>query len=108
MTTIAVTFAEGETAVLALDFNSPPVIDLIVSAWALLYQREVVEWKTTSAAAEYWYDPKTKQINRYDSRGYHDQLVDLLPIAALKKKLGDTGKNAEAGDQTGKFIPSDE
>ncbi len=30
----------------------------------------------------------TKQMNRYDDRYYHHMLVDLLPIAALKKKLG--------------------
>lgn len=87
-TTIQITFADGESAVMALDFKSPAVIDLVVRAWALLWQREVLEWKPTSAAAEYWYDAKTKMINRYDSRGYHDMLIDLLPIAALKKKLG--------------------
>lgn len=62
----------------------------ILAAWALLYQRQVQRWKPTSAAAVYWYDAGTKMVNRYDSRGYHDQLVDLLPIAALKKKLGST------------------
>ncbi len=90
-TAVQVTFVGGETAVLALDFKCPSVIDLVVQAWALLYQREVLEWKPTSAAAEFWYDTRTKQINRYDSRGYHDELVDVLPIAALKRKLG---KNA--------------
>lgn len=104
-TTVQVTFSDGETAVLALDFKSHAVIDLVVRAWALLYQREVAEWKPTPAAAEFWYDAKTKMVNRYDDRYYHDELVNLLPIAALKKKLGDTGKNAGAGDQRGKFIP---
>ena len=42
--------------------------------------------------------PKTKRINRYDSKGYHDELVDVLPIAALRKKLDETGENAGAGD----------
>ncbi|GEM_PF-1308843 len=87
-TNVEVRFADGETAVLALDFKSPAVIDLVVRAWALLYQREVAEWKPTSAAAEFWYDAKTKMINRYDDSYYHDELVDLLPIAAMKKKLG--------------------
>lgn len=41
MTTIAVKFADGEPAVLALDFRSPPVIDLIMSAWALLPSRQL-------------------------------------------------------------------
>ena len=87
-TNIEVRFADGESAVLALDFKSPAVIDLVVRAWALLWQREVLEWKPTSAAAVYWYDARTKMIDRYDSRSYHDELVNLLPIAALKKNLG--------------------
>lgn len=107
-TIVQVTFADGGTAVLALDFKSHAVIDLVVRAWALLWQREVLEWKPTSATAEFWYDAKTKRMNRYDDRYYHDELVNLLPIAALKKKLGDTGKNAGAGDQTGKFIPRED
>jgi hypothetical protein len=87
-TNIEVRFADGESAVVALDFQSHAVIDLIIRAWALLYQREVLEWKPTSAAAEYWYDKQAKLINRYDDQYYHDELVNLLPIAALKKKLG--------------------
>ena len=87
-TTIQITFADGESAVLALDFKSPAVIDLVVQAWALLYQREVQAWKPTSAAAEYWYDAKRKEVTRYDEPRCHDMLIDLLPIAALKKKLG--------------------
>jgi hypothetical protein len=104
-TNIEVRFADGETAVVALDFKSHAVIDLVVRAWGILYQREVLEWKPTSAAAEFWYDKRTKQVNKYDDRYYHDELVNLLPIAALKKKLGDTGKNAGAGGQTGKSVP---
>lgn len=107
-TTVQVTFVDGQTAVVALDFKSPAMIDLVVRAWALLYQRDVAEWKPTSAAAEFWYDAKTKQINRYDDRYYHDELVDVLPIAALKKKHGDTAKKAGAGNQAGKFIPRGE
>jgi len=87
-TNIEVSFADGETAVVAFSQKSPRFIDLVVRAWALLYQREVQAWKPTSAAAEFWYDAKTKMINRYDSRGYHDMLIDLFPIAGLKKKLG--------------------
>jgi len=87
-TNIEVRFADGETAVVALDFKSHAVIDLVVRGWALLYQREVAEWKPTTAAAEFWYEAKTKQMNRYDDRYYHDMLVDLLPIAAMQRKLG--------------------
>lgn len=88
-TNIEVKFANGEMSVVAFSQKSPRFIDLVVRAWALLYQREVAEWKPTSAAAAvYWYDAKTKMINRYDDRYYHDELVNLLPIAALKKKLG--------------------
>ena len=54
-TKVEVRFADGETAVVALDFKTPSVIALILAAWALLWQREVLEWKPTSAAAEYWY-----------------------------------------------------
>ena len=110
-TTIQITFADGESAVLALDFKSPAVIDLVVQAWALLWQREVLEWKPTSAAAEFWYDAKTKMINRYGEPRCHSQLVNMLPIAALKHKLGKnertvsqtkgttgTGKNGAAGN----------
>lgn len=104
-TIVQVTFADGGASVLALDFKSPAVIDLVLRAWGILYQREVLEWKPTSAAAEFWYDAKTKRINRHDDPYYHDELVDVLPIAALKKKLGGTGKDAGAGDQTGRFIP---
>jgi hypothetical protein len=87
MTTIAVTFADGETAVVALDFKSPAVIDLVLQAWAVLWQREILEWKPTSAAAEFWYDTKAKRMNRYGERHCHSQLVHVLPIAALRKKL---------------------
>ena len=55
---VQVSFSDGETAVVALDFKSPAVIDLVVRAWALLYQREVAERKPTSAAEEFWYDPR--------------------------------------------------
>jgi len=87
-TIVQVTFADGGTAVVALDFKSPAVIDLVVRAWGLLWQREVLNWERTSEAAEYWYDAKTKQMNKYDEPNCHDELVDLLPIAAMKKKLG--------------------
>lgn len=50
-TTIQITFADGESAVVALDFKSPAVIDLVVRAWALLWQREVIEWKPPSLVA---------------------------------------------------------
>jgi len=86
-TNIEVKFVDGGIAVVALDFKSHAVIDLVLRAWALLYQREVLDWKPTSAAAEFWYDKKAKMMNRFDSRGYHDELVDVLPIAAMKKKL---------------------
>jgi hypothetical protein len=86
-TNVEVSFADGETAVVALDFRSPAVIDLVVKAWAFLWQREVLEWKPTSAAAEFWYDTKAKRMNRYDERHCHSELVHVLPIAALRKKL---------------------
>jgi hypothetical protein len=87
-TNIEVRFADGGISVVAFSQKSPRFIDLVVRAWGLLYQRDVEEWKPTLAAAEFWYDAKTKMINRYDSRGYHDELINLFPIVALKKKLG--------------------
>jgi hypothetical protein len=87
-TNIEVKFADGEISVVAFSQKSPRFIDLVIRAWGLLYQRDVEEWKPTSAAAEFWYDAKTKMINRYDSRGYHDMLIDLFPIVALREKLG--------------------
>ena len=95
MANVEVNFTDGETVIVAIGFKTPPAIDLVLRAWALLYQREILDWKPTMAAAEYWYDTKTKRINRYDLRGYHDELVDLLPIAALKKKLGEQPRPAE-------------
>lgn len=55
-TTVQVPFADGETAVVGLDFKSHAVIDLVVRGWGLLYPRGVIEWKPTSAVAEFWYD----------------------------------------------------
>ncbi|SPE60089.1 hypothetical protein SBV1_370073 [Verrucomicrobia bacterium] len=90
MTThIEVTFADGETAVVTFGLVSKDVIELVLMAWAILYQREVQDWKATSElAADYWYDAEAKYINRYDEPHYHDELVDVLEIAALKKELG--------------------
>ena len=85
-TNIQITFVDGEIAVVTLDFKSPAVIDLVVRAWALLWQREVLDWKPTSAGAEFWYDATTKQISRYGERHCHSQLVNVLPIAAMRRK----------------------
>ena len=52
------------------------------------YQREVQDWQATSEPADYWYDASKKHVNRYDERQYHDELVDVLEIAALEKELG--------------------
>ena len=87
-TNIEVKFADGGISVVAFSQKSPRFIDLVIRAWGLLYQRDVEEWKPTSAAAEYWYDAKRKEVTRYDEPRCHDMLIDLLPIAALKKKLG--------------------
>ena len=87
-TNIEVKFADGGISVVAFSQKSPRFIDLVVESWALLWQREVLEWKPTSAAAEFWYDAKTKMINRYDEPHCHSELVNVFPIAALKKKLG--------------------
>ena len=78
MTTIAVTFADGKIAAVALDFKSPAVIDLVLQAWAVLWQREILEWKPTSAAAEFWYD-QGEADNRYDERHCHSELVTSCP-----------------------------
>ena len=87
MTTIVrVTFDDGETAVISLDFTSPAIIGMVLRAWGFLYLRDVVEWKPTSESAVFWYDVKTKKIYRSESGGY-DELAMLLPIAALRKKL---------------------
>jgi hypothetical protein len=50
-------------------------------------------------AAELWYDANRKEVTRYDEPCCHDMLIDLLPIAALKKKLGKQSKKT--------FMPSD-
>ena len=55
-TNIEVTFVDGETAVVTFGLVSKEVIDLVLRAWALLYQREVQDWQTTAEPADYWYD----------------------------------------------------
>jgi hypothetical protein len=42
----------------------------------------------TAEPADYWYDAAVKYINRYDEPRYHDELVDVLEIATLRKELG--------------------
>lgn len=85
---IEVQFADGETVVVFLGLDSEADIDLVLTAWAILYQRQIQSWKATSAPAQYFYDAAQKHINRYDCRGYHDELVDVLQIAKLRKDLG--------------------
>jgi hypothetical protein len=85
---VEVHFADGETAVVFLGLASAAETDLVLRAWALLYQREVRAWKPISTPAQYYYDASRQHINRYDSRGYHDELADLLPIANLRQDLG--------------------
>jgi hypothetical protein len=63
-------------------------IDLVLRAWAILYQREILNWKPTSAPALYSYDSGKKFINRYDHAAYHDQLETLLEFAKLREDLG--------------------
>jgi len=87
-TNIEVKFADGETAVVTFGLVSKNDIDLVLTAWAILYQREVQDWKATSKPADYWYDAEAKYITRYDEPRCHDMLIDLLPIAALRKELG--------------------
>jgi hypothetical protein len=55
--------------------------------------------RASSEPADYWYDAEAKYITPYDEPNCHDMLVDLMPIAALKMKLG---KESE-----GRIIPSD-
>jgi hypothetical protein len=44
-TNIEVRFADGETAVVTFGLLSKDDIDLVLTAWAILYQHEVQDWK---------------------------------------------------------------
>jgi hypothetical protein len=85
---IEVQFADGGRDVVFFESEDDSDIDLILRAWAILYQRDIQDWKLTSAPAMFFYEASRNYINRYDSTGYHDELVDVLEIARLRKELG--------------------
>jgi hypothetical protein len=79
-----VNFADGATAIVAFGRQNPARIEIVLRAWALLYQREVRQWERTSLPAEFFYDGQKRHMCRFDAPRYHDFLSDLLPLAALK------------------------
>lgn len=77
-TKIQVEFENGQTAVVAFGLKDPAKIELVIKAWAVLYQRFVKGWKRTTEPAEFFYDGRRKQMQRCDNPDYHDFLD--LPI----------------------------
>jgi hypothetical protein len=88
-TNIEVRFVDGEVVIVFLGLECEADIDLVIRAWGILYQRGIRYWAPTSASAEFYYDARANCINRYDSQGYHDELVDVLKIARLRRELGE-------------------
>jgi hypothetical protein len=81
-TRIQVGFADGGTAVVASGGQSPARIGIVLKAWALLYRRDVRDWKrTTDLEAEHWYDGRRKRMRRYDDSICSDLLDRLIPVA---------------------------
>ncbi len=81
-TKIKITFADGGTAIVAFGLRSPARIRIVLKAWALLWQRDVLHWEqTTDLEAEYWYDGRRKQMRRYDDPVCSDILEMVIPLA---------------------------
>jgi hypothetical protein len=81
-TKITITFADGGTAVVAFSLRDPARIGIVLKAWALLWQRDVMRWeRTTDLEAEYWYDGRRKRMCRYDDPICCDVLDLLIPMA---------------------------
>ena len=86
---VQVTFADGGTAVVAFGRQSRERIEIVLRAWALLYQRELRSWERTAQPAEYWYDGQKRHVRRYDAPLCHDLLEMLIPLAiALEQRRG--------------------
>lgn len=78
---VQVTFADGGRAVVAFGRQSPARIEIVLRAWALLYQREVRSWERTTLPAEFWYDGQKRHMLRFDDPACHDLLEMLMPLA---------------------------
>lgn len=79
---VQVTFSAGGKAVVAFGRQSKERIEVILRAWALLHQRDVMQWeRTTGLEAEYWYDGRRKRMCRYVDPICHDLLEMLIPLA---------------------------
>lgn len=79
-TKVKVTFSNGECAVVAFGLRDPARIGIVLKAWALLWQRDVMRWERTSEPAEFWYDAKKRHMCRYDDPICHDLLEVLIPL----------------------------
>ncbi len=81
-TNIKITFADGGTAIVAFSLREPARIGIVVKAWALLWQRDVMRWeRTTGLEAEYWYDGRHKRMCRFDDPICHDLLNMVIPLS---------------------------
>lgn len=55
-------------------------IEIVLRAWALLYQRELRSWELTTAPAEYWFDGQKRHMCRYGDPICRDLLEVLIPL----------------------------
>lgn len=76
-----VTFADGGKAVVAFGRQSRERIEIVLRAWTLLYQRELLSWELTAAPAEYWFDGQKSHICRYGDPICRDLLKMVIPLA---------------------------
>ncbi|MHC1767156.1 MAG: hypothetical protein AB9869_23110 [Verrucomicrobiia bacterium] len=81
-TNTKITFADGGTAIVAFSLRDPARIGIVIKAWALLWQRDVMRWERTSdPKAEYWYDGRRKRMCRFDDPICCDLLEMLIPLS---------------------------
>ena len=93
---VRVTFADGGTAVVAFHGQSPARIEIVLRAWALLWQRDVTGWERTSLPAKFWYDGRKKQMCRYDDPVCHDLLEMVIPLAVAIQHRKKEVRNSES------------
>lgn len=87
MTKIQVTFSDGEISVIEFRLRNPARMELVIKAWALLWQRDVLDWERTSAPADVFYHGRTKQVRQCDNEKYRSELIDMIPVVlALQQR----------------------
>lgn len=85
-TRIKVTFSDGEISVIEFRLRNRARMELVIRAWALLWQRDVLDWKRTTAPADVFYHGRSKQVRRCDDEEYRNELADMIPIAVAMQE----------------------